>query len=52
MDIKEKERLQQHGILQYIDLVIASAEEGVAKPDEKIFKIDWEERPVKVTTQL
>lgn len=30
-----KDRLEQHGILQYIDLVIASAEEGVAKPDKK-----------------
>ncbi len=34
-----KERLEQHGILQYIDLVIASAEEGVAKPDKQIFEI-------------
>ena len=32
-------RLEQHGILQYIDLVIASAEEGVAKPDKRIFEI-------------
>jgi HAD superfamily hydrolase (TIGR01549 family) len=38
-ELGTKDRLQQHGILQYIDLVIASAEEGVAKPDEKIFKI-------------
>ena len=36
------ERLQQHGILKYIDLVIASAEEGVAKPDPKIFEIALE----------
>ena len=34
-----KTRLEQHGILQYIDLVIASAEEGVAKPDKRIFKL-------------
>ncbi len=34
-----KERLEQHGILQYIDLVIASAEEGVAKPDRRMFEI-------------
>lgn len=34
-----KERLRQHGILQYIDLIIASAEEGVAKPDQRIFEI-------------
>lgn len=33
------ERLEQKGILKYIDLVIASAEEGVAKPDRKIFEI-------------
>lgn len=33
-----KERLRQHGILQYIDLVVASAEEGVAKPSLRIFK--------------
>lgn len=36
------ERLKQHGILSYIDLVIASAEEGVAKPDRKIFEIALE----------
>ena len=33
------DRLEQHGILKYIDLVIASAEEGVSKPDRKIFEI-------------
>ena len=33
------ERLKQKGILKYIDLVIASAEEGVAKPDKRIFEI-------------
>lgn len=32
-------RLKTLGILQYINLVIASAEEGVAKPDERIFEI-------------
>ena len=37
-----KERLAKHGILQYIDLVIASAEEGVAKPDKRIFEIALE----------
>lgn len=37
-----KERLERHGVLQYIDLVIASAEEGVAKPDKKIFEIALE----------
>lgn len=34
-----KERLEKCGILKYIDLVIASAEEGVSKPDRKIFEI-------------
>lgn len=34
-----KERLKNWGILEYFDVVIASAEEGVAKPDLKIFEI-------------
>ena len=33
------ERLENFGIRKYIDLVIASAEEGVAKPDKRIFEI-------------
>lgn len=37
-----KERLHWHGILPFIDLVIASAEEGVAKPDNRIFEIALE----------
>ena len=32
-------RLENFGILKYIDLVIASAEEGIAKPDKRIFEI-------------
>ncbi|MCM1251437.1 MAG: HAD family hydrolase [Clostridium sp.] len=32
-------RLENFGILKYIDLVVASAEEGVAKPDKRIFEI-------------
>lgn len=32
-------RLEQHGILKYVDLVIASAEEGIEKPDKRIFEI-------------
>lgn len=32
-------RLREKNILQYIDLVVASAEEGVAKPDLAIFEI-------------
>lgn len=34
-----KSRLEKWGILPYIDLVIASAEEGVKKPNPKIFEI-------------
>ncbi len=34
-----EKRLKEFGILQYIDLVIASAEEGAAKPDKRIFEI-------------
>ena len=34
-----KERLESFGILEYIDLVVASAEEGCAKPDRTIFEI-------------
>lgn len=37
-----KKRLEEHKILKYIDLVIASAEEGVAKPDKRIFEIALE----------
>ena len=37
-----KERLERHGILKYIDLVVASAEEGVVKPDRRIFEIALE----------
>lgn len=33
-----EERLRKYGVLKYIDLVIASAEEGMAKPDIKIFE--------------
>ena len=33
------QRLEKHGILQHIDLVVSSAEEGVAKPDRRIFEL-------------
>lgn len=33
------DRLKEKGILRYIDLVIASAEEGVSKPDLQIFDL-------------
>lgn len=34
-----KERLEKIGLLKYINLVVASAEEGIAKPDLRIFEI-------------
>ena len=34
-----EERLKQFGIWKYIDVLVASAEEGVAKPDKRIFEI-------------
>ena len=34
-----EERLKRFGILKYIDVIVASAEEGVAKPDKCIFEI-------------
>lgn len=34
-----EKRLKAFGILQYIKLVVASAEEGAAKPDRRIFEI-------------
>lgn len=33
------DRLEQFGILKYIELVVAPAEEGVAKPNREIFEI-------------
>ena len=41
-ELGTKKRLEDFGILQHINLVIASAEEGVAKPDRKIFEIALE----------
>lgn len=38
-DFGTEKRLTDFGIRQYFDLVIASAEEGVAKPDLRIFQI-------------
>ncbi|MCD7738860.1 MAG: HAD family hydrolase [Lachnospiraceae bacterium] len=35
-------RLEKFGILKYMNLVIASAEEGAAKPDKRIFEIALE----------
>ncbi|MDE5804287.1 MAG: HAD family hydrolase [Lachnospiraceae bacterium] len=34
-----EKRLENFGLLKYIELVIASAEEGIAKPDKRIFEI-------------
>lgn len=41
-NLGSKERLDKLGLLKYIDLVIASAEEGVTKPDLRIFQIALE----------
>lgn len=38
-DFGTENRLSAFGIRQYIDIIIASAEEGVAKPDLRIFQI-------------
>ena len=38
-DFGTEKRLTAFGIRQYLDLVVASAEEGVAKPDLRIFQI-------------
>lgn len=46
-DFGTADRLQNFGILKYIDLVVASAEEGVAKPDRRIFDIALERAGVK-----
>lgn len=40
--IGSEERLKKFGIWQYIDVLVASAEEGVAKPDTRIFEIALE----------
>lgn len=37
-----KERLKTFGVSDYIDLVIASAEEGISKPDLEIFRLALE----------
>lgn len=37
-----EERLRRFGLLPFIDLIVASAEEGVAKPDPMIFQIALE----------
>lgn len=38
-DYGTENRLINFGIRQYIDVIIASAEEGVAKPDKRIFEL-------------
>ncbi len=43
-----KERLKKFGIWKYIDLLVASAEEGVAKPEPRIFEIALERTGCKV----
>ena len=34
-----EERLKSYGLLDYIDLIVSSEEEGVSKPDLRIFKL-------------
>ncbi len=41
-ELGSEQRLEKLGLLKYIDLVVASAEEGVAKPDLRIFQIALE----------
>ena len=38
-ELGSEQRLEKLGLFKYIDLVIASSEEGVAKPDLRIFQI-------------
>ena len=38
-ELGTEKRLIDFGIRQYIDVIVASAEEGFAKPDKKIFEI-------------
>ncbi len=38
-ELGSEQRLEKLGLFKYIDLVIASAEEGVSKPDLRIFQI-------------
>ena len=33
-----RKRLHRHGILQFFDLIVASAEEGLSKPNRRIFE--------------
>lgn len=47
-----KERLAQKDVLKYIDLVIASAEEGIAKPDRRIFEIALERSNCKAANSI
>ena len=46
-DYGTEDRLRAFDILKYIDLVVASAEEGVAKPDRRIFDIALERAGIK-----
>ena len=34
-----EKRLEKYGLMKYIDLVVASQEEGFSKPDKRIFEI-------------
>ena len=41
-DIGTEKRLCEYGIHKYFDIIVSSAEEGISKPDTKIFEIALE----------
>ena len=45
-------RLKAYGLMPYIELVIASAEECLFKPDPEIFRLHWQEAIAVRKTQL
>ena len=47
-----EKRLIDFGIRKYIDVIVASAEEGVAKPDKRIFEIALKKPDVKQKMRL
>ena len=46
------ERLENLGVRKYLDLIIASAEEGVSKPDRRIFEIALERSSCKPENEV
>ena len=47
-----EQRLERYGIRKYIDLVVASAEEGAAKPDKRIFEIAFKKSGCKASNSV